>query len=339
MTIRDVAEYCGVSISTVSRVLNNRPDVSKDVRRKVLDAIQTLHYVPNNSARDLVMTTSDSIGVVIRGAGNPFYIPVMHAIEESIEKAGYTMIISQIPSQGDELAAGASLARSKRLNGLIFLGGQFDYSQADVAALDIPFICCTYANTFGSLNKDSFSSVSIDDEEESKKAVQALIEKGHKKVGIILDQKDDHSIGQLRYMGYLNALKEAGIDPDDSLVEEIGEYDMEAAYKGTTDLLKRRSDITAIFVIADSLAIAAMKAIHDMGKSVPEDYSVISIDGLEMARYSVPTLTTLVQPNETIGTNTVRILTNVIEGKGGHEHLRFAAELEPGGTVADISQK
>ena len=91
MTIKDIAESCGVSISTVSRVLNNHPDVSPKVRQKVLDAAQKAHYVPNNSARDLVKTKSDAIGLVVRGVSNPFYTHIIRAIEEKITAAGGTV--------------------------------------------------------------------------------------------------------------------------------------------------------------------------------------------------------------------------------------------------------
>ena len=336
MTIRDVAEYCGVSISTVSRVLNNRPDVSSKVRKKVLDAVEYLHYVPNNSARDLVKTTSDSIGVIVRGAGNLFFSSMLHSIEETADRLGYSIISSQIPSFGDELATGASLARSRRLNGLIFLGGRFDYNEAMTALLDVPFVCCTFTNSFGDLDKEKYSSVSIDDRAEAAKAVRYLIDRGHRNIAIILDSAKDHSIGQLRYMGYCDALSEAGIELDSSLVEEIRDYDMSAAYNGTKRLLARRSDITAIFVIADALAIAVIKSLYDSNIRVPDDCSVIAIDGIDSSLYTVPTLTTLIQPRDVLGKEAVKALVNVIEGKSRTRHIRLETDIRTGATVLDI---
>ena len=103
MTIKDIAKRCGVSISTVSRVLNNRPDVSEENRRKVLAVAQMENYVPNYSARDLVKTKSDCIGLVVRGASNPFYTDVIRAIEEQITAGGFTMVLQQINSGEDEI--------------------------------------------------------------------------------------------------------------------------------------------------------------------------------------------------------------------------------------------
>lgn len=334
MTIKDVAAKCGVSVSTVSRVLNNHPDVSAAVREKVMAAVEELHYIPNNSARDLVKPQASTIGVVVRGVGNPFFTSIITAVESEAEKYGYTIILNHIRSGEDELVAGAEMARSKRLKGLILMGGCYDYTPEQVASLDVPFVCCTFTNTFGNLGKDTFSSVSISDRDVAKHAVEHLIAKGHKKIAIILDSICDRSISELRYKGYLEALKSNGIEPDYDLVEEIVFFDMKSAYEGTLRLIDRGADFTALFVIADSLALAAMKALSDRGRKVPEDCSVISIDGIDMSLYSIPTLTTLIQPTEEMGRDAVRTLVSVIEENGKHMHLRYDTMLREGGTIA-----
>lgn len=336
MTIKDVAEYCGVSVSTVSRALNNHPDVSAAIRTKVMDAVQELHYVPNSSARDLVKPKSDSIGLVVRGVGNPFFTGVIRAIERAITEAGYTMVLHQIQSGEDEVRAGAELARSKRLRGLILLGGCFDYTPEQTASLEIPFVCCTYTNSFGTLRKDAFSSVSIDDQREAYRAVRLLTEKGHQKIAVILDSIHDHSISQLRYMGYRQALEDGGIVLDTGLIEETVTFEMADGYAAMERLLERRNDFTAVFVISDALAVAAIKALHDHGKRVPEDCSVVAIDGIDMSEYTVPTLTTLVQPQKEMGENTVRILVNMIEGKAGNQHVLLETTPRMGGSICLI---
>ncbi len=337
MTIRDVAEKSGVSVSTVSRVLNNHPDVSESVRAKVLEAVRELHYVPNDSARDLVRTQSDSIGVIVRGAENPFFTSLIRSIEQEVAKTGYTMVLHQIKSGEDELLAGAMLSRTKRLRGLIFLGGRFDYSEEQTAKLDVPFVCCTFTNSFGNLGQDDYSSVSIDDQAEAYRAVKMLTDKGHRKIAVLLDSVNDHSISELRYLGYRKALADAGIDFDGSLVAETTEYNMKSAYEATQALLQRRRDVTAIFSTADSMGIAAMKALHDAGRRVPEDCSLISIDGIEMSLYTVPTMTTLIQPTEIMGAQAVQALIDVIRGTGRHCHLRLDTEVREGGTIAEAS--
>lgn len=336
MTIKDIAKQCGVSVSTVSRVLNDHPDVSEANRTRVMEVVRAQHYVPNNSARDLVRPQTDTIGLVVRGVGNPFFTGVIQAIEEAIGEAGYTMVLHQIRSGDDELRSGAELARSKRLRGLILLGGCFDYTWEQVAMLDVPFVCCSYTNSFGTLAEDVYSSVTIDDQMEACRAVRLLIRQGHRKIGVLLDSTCDHSISQLRYMGYRRALEESGIALDETLVGETGTFDMAAAYGGMTDLIQRRGDLTAVFAIADSMAVAAMKALHDQGRRVPEDCSVVAIDGIQTSIYTVPTLTTLVQPQEEMGESAVRILVDMIEGRGGNRHILLDTVPREGGSIRAV---
>jgi len=336
VTIKDIAEKCGVSVSTVSRILNNHPDVSEANRRKVMAVVQESHYVPNNSARDLVKPQSDAIGLVVRGVGNPFFTKVIRAIERSIAQAGYTMVIHQINSGEDELRACAELVRSKRLRGAILLGGRFDYTPEQTAALDRPFVCCSYTNRFGTLEPTAYSSVSIDDRQAARQAVHLLTERGHRKIAVLLDSVEDHSISQLRYWGYRKALEDCGVVPDPGLVEETVGFNMPAAYEAMGRLLARRDDFTAVFVISDAMAMAAIKALHDHGKRVPEDCSVVAIDGIEMTAYSIPTLTTLVQPQEEMGEEAVHILVDMIEGRGGNRQILLATTIREGGSICQI---
>ncbi|MBQ9347329.1 MAG: LacI family DNA-binding transcriptional regulator, partial [Oscillibacter sp.] len=206
MTIKDVARRCGVSVSTVSRVLNHHPDVSDAVRARVMEAVRDLHYVPNASARDLVLPASDAIGLVVRGVGNPFFTQVVRAVEQETVRRGLGMVFRQIQTGEDEVDCGAEIARSKRLRGLILLGGCYDYTPERVASLEVPFVCCTYTNSFGTLDRDACSSVSIDDRAEARRAVRALTDLGHRKIAILLDSIRDRSISELRYRGYLEAL-------------------------------------------------------------------------------------------------------------------------------------
>lgn len=333
MTIKDVAEHCGVSITTVSRVLNHHPDVRESVRARVMQAVQELHYVPNNSARDLSKSQSDTIGVVLRGATNPFLTTVLHAIEQAVVAAGYTLALQQIDTCDDEIAAGAELVRSKRLRGLILLGGEFDYTAERVANLGAPFVCCTFTATFGSLPKDAYSSVSIDDYAEAYRAVETLIRHGHRRIGVVLEDTHDHSISELRYRGYCDALRDAGIRPDPELVATCGSFEMPDIYRATKELITAHRDVTALFTISDLMAVAAIKALHNAGLRVPEDCSVISIDGIEMTRYLVPTLTSLVQPGDEMGARAVSILLDVLERNGSHRHLSLKTTLREGETV------
>lgn len=334
MTIKDIARACNVSVSTVSRVLNDHPDVSQGVRERVRSAVERLGYIPNNSARDLVRSQSDSIGVVVRGRDNLFFSDMVNTISREIESRGYTMVLHFIGSDDDEVMAGAILEREKKLRGIIFLGGRFDYSSETLAPIGVPFVCCTYTNCFGTLDEREYSSVSIDDYSTAYQAVKTLMELGHRRIAVVAPACDDRSISELRYKGYRAALEEAGVDFDPGLLAETdGCFDMPHAYRGTVKLIESGADFTALFALSDTTAMAAMKALEDNGRKVPEDCSVIGIDGLTVSEYSNPTLTTMIQPVEEMGRQSVAILTGMIEQSRQSCHLRLEARLRPGGSV------
>lgn len=334
MTIKDIARACNVSVSTVSRVLNNRPDVSESVRRKVLDVVEAQGYIPNNSARDLVRSHSDAIGVVVRGMGNLFFSDILKTVSREIENAGYTMVIHFINSDADEVKAGAIIEREKKLQGLLFLGGRFDYTPAELALIGVPYVCCSYTNCFGSLRNEDYSSVSIDDYQTAYKAVAYLISMGHRRIAAVVPSCCDRSISELRYKGYRGALQSHGIEFDESLlVETDGSFGMHDTYMAVRRLLDSGAKFSALFALSDTAAMAAMKAVGDAGLRVPDDISVIAIDGLSVSEFSTPTLTTMVQPAEELGRECVKILVDALEGKGQPRHLRLEAKIREGASV------
>jgi len=335
MTIKDVAAFCGVSVTTVSRVLNGHPDVNEDLRKRVQAAISELHFVPNVGARDLVKTKSDTIGIIAKGIGNPFYTEIIPHLFTRIIESGYGISIREIDTSSDEIKTGASLARSKKLRGLILLGGRSDYTAEQTAMLGAPFVCCTFGNEFSSLDNSSCAVVSIDDRKEAGRAVDMLYEKGHRKIAIVLSSSDDKSVSQLRYEGYRDALLSHGITPDEGLVVRAGSYELADVYNAVEKLLEARDDFTAIFAISDTMGVAAMKAISDSGRKVPDNISVLTIDGIELTEYTIPSLTTLSQPKKEIAETSVELLLSLIGGEKGRR-VTPEAVLREGGSVAEI---
>ena len=334
MTIKDIARLSGVSITTVSRVLNNRPDVSEESRRKVEAVIRHTNYIPNNSARELVRTDSNNIGLVVRGVSNPFYIDIIRVIESAITDAGFTMVMQQIGSDKDEIAHGAIMQREKRLRGLIFLGGRFDYTPQDLTSITVPFVCCSYTNPYGTLMAGNYSSVSIADEDTAYEAVHHLIENGHRRIAALITDTDDRSISQLRYEGYVKALRDHGLESGGVICTES--YDIRGAYQAmAAALASGNDDFTALFAISDNMAIGAMRALRDAGRAVPEDCSVIAIDGLELSAYIEPPLTTLCQPMEQMGHESVQQLLRLMKGEGPHRQQILPTTLRKGKSVCN----
>ena len=315
MTIKDIARLCGVSVSTVSRVLNDRPDVSEENRRRVLEVIESSNYIPNNTARDLVKTKSDAIGLVVRGVSNPFYTDIIRAIEDGITAEGFTMVMQQIGTCDDEIKRGAMMEREKRLRGIVFLGGRSDYTPEELTMLNVPFVCCSYANQYGTLPEGSYASVSIADEEAAYRAVMELYRCGHRRIAALVARTDDRAISQLRYQGYLRALADCGLPTEEELVICAGSFDIGDAYR----------------------ALGAMRALREAGRRVPEDCSVIAIDGLTMSEYFHPMLTTLCQPMEEMGRRSVEILMDMIHGRGRPRCETVRTVLRRGASVRRIN--
>lgn len=337
MTIKDIAKLCGVSVSTVSRALNNRPDVSQELRKKILEVVEANNYIPNNSARDLVKSQSDAIGVVTRGIGNPFFSDMLKTITREIDLQGYTTVLRQIGSDEDEIKAGAVLEREKKLQGLLFLGGRFDYTPEELTSINVPFVCCSYTNGFGTLQDEEYASVSIDDQEAAFQAVNHLIALGHKRIAALVPSCSDRSISELRYNGYRAALFAADVPFDkELLIETGGSFELEDAYAATKTLLSKTEAFTALFVVSDTMAMAAIKALSDSGFSVPGDVSVIAIDGLRSSEYIIPTLTTMVQPTVEMGRESVKILMDMVKSGEGPRHCRLEPRMRPGGSVSSI---
>lgn len=330
MTIKDIARLAGVSVSTVSRVLNDHPDVSEIAKEKVLAVVNEYNYIPNTSARELGKSTSDNIGVVVRGMSNPFYTKIITEIGDKIEKAGYTMVMQQIGTSDDEIMTAARMERDKKLLGLIFLGGRLNYSKEQVSSINVPFVCCTFNNQYGNIDKSDYSSVCIDDNQAAYEAVEYLYKEGHRKIAVLLSGPDDGSVSQVRFEGYKRALNDFGITLDENLIISINSFNIADAYEGMKAWLEKKNDFSAVFAISDNMAMGAMKALREVGKKIPEDVAVLAIDGIEASEYMNPVLSTLCQPMEQIGSEAVKQVVNLIKGKKQHRHIVLPTILREG---------
>ena len=197
-------------------------------------------------------------------------------------------------------------------------------------------MCCSFGNHYGTLEHADYSSVSIADMENASRATRYLIDNGHRRIAALITRPDDHSISQLRYEGYQKALTDAGITPDDSLVICTDTFNIQGAYQAMNRALDSGMDFTAVFAISDNMAIGAMRALREHGRTVPDDCSVIAIDGIEVSDYIDPPLTTLCQPMEKMGQRSMEILLDMIEGRAGNCHEVLPTVLRIGGSVKKL---
>lgn len=331
ITIKDVAKKCGVGVSTVSRAINNHPDINPATKQMIMDVIQRSGYIPNNSARNLKRADAKSIAVLIKGITNPFFSKMVKIIEEETQKKRYSMELRHVESYEDEVDIAMELVKEKRLRGIIFLGGYFSHSEEKLEKLGVPFVFGTVGAPPENISRASYSDVAVDDFKESKKMTDYLIELGHKDIAIIAAEPGDLSIGKLRLAGYSEALRKKGIPVKDELIRKVTDnsdtYSMKNGYQATKQLIESGERFTAIYAIADSLAIGAIRALQDAGLRVPEDISVAGYDGIELGDYIMPRLTTLRQPVEEMARQTIKLLFHIISGKEEHQHIVYAGEL------------
>lgn len=338
ITIKDIARICGVGVSTVSRALNNHPDINPDTRQKIMDVVSEYDFVPNTSARNLKITESNTIAILVKGMTNPFFTTMIKIMEEEIQSKKYSMEMRHVDSETDEVELAIELVKEKKLKGIIFLGGYFNHSKDKLDRIGVPFVLSTIA-TVGEYD-GSHSSISVDDVAESYKMVDYLCKRGHKKIAILTAPVEDISIGKLRMQGYINALNDNGIVPEEKWIarsEKCGDvYTMGNGYELMKKLLKNDFDATAVYAISDTLAIGAIKALGEAGMRVPEDVSVAGFDGIEMGFYCTPAITTIRQPIEEMARETVRKLFDVIRHGAAHERKILEAELIERDSVKEV---
>lgn len=334
LTIRDIAKLCGVSVSTVSRVLNDRPDVSPEVRQAVLEVIRRTNYTPRNSARSLAQPRLNAIGVIVRGGANQLYVEVIKQIEKEIGAAGYATVVHQIGETEDEIKLAAIMEREKNLCGLILLGGRTDYTAAELGLIGVPFVFSAFTNSSGTLSPWEYSSVCVDESAAAESAVLRLLALGHRDIAALVSCPGDRSMGERRLLGYTRALEREGIAPRRELIIEAGSFQPQDAYDAVSRLIDSGERFTALFAIADTMAVAAIKALEDRGIGVPAQCSVISMDGLTMSEYSIPSLTAVIQPAERIGEESVRVLLDLVNGRAGHTHVTLETDFRPGASIA-----
>ena len=346
MTYKEIAEKCGVSISAVSKALNGKPGVNEALRGKICSLAEQAKETetkpqpteaPVRKKRGR-KTGKKYIGVLIRSTYSYFPYEMINRINEALRDTDYAMGVFRIEHDEDEIAKALSFEKEDRLAGLIFLGGRYDYTLEEIRKISVPFVMFAYTNRFGTLPADSYSSVSCDDYMTGYNAAEVLIKAGHRRIGAIFPGTDGSRISSLRYSGFCAALSDNGIELDEKLIAVSKCFDMDAAYQSARKLLESGEKMTAIYTVSDNMAMGVMKALADCGLKVPRDMSLISIDGLDFTRFTVPTLTTMVQPVREMGQECVHQLISLING-GEHRRKVFAAQLRPGGTVRKYKEK
>lgn len=310
VTIYDVAREAGVSMATVSRVVNGNPNVKPSTRKKVMESIERLGYRPNAVARGLASKKTTTVGVVIPDIASPFFAELARGIDDIANMYNYNIILCDSDQNLDKEITLTNTLLEKQVDGLVFLGGQITEEHVRIfASAAAPIVLA------GTIDPaEQMPSVNIDQFQAAYDATMRLVEGGHRKIAMITGPLENQLSGLSRYQGYLKALEDAGIPEREEWIRS-GEFSYESGLTITPHFLSLPDRPTAIFAANDEIAIGVIHAIQDHGFSVPADIEVIGFDNIRLAEMVRPQLTTVVQPMYDIGAVAMRLLTKLMNGE------------------------
>ncbi|NLJ16846.1 MAG: LacI family transcriptional regulator [Clostridiales bacterium] len=312
MTIKDIARLSRYSVSTVSRALNDHPDINQDTKKKILKIARDNNFVPNSNAIRLKAFEENSVVIIVKGEFNLFFSSLIEHLQFYIEKSGFRGFTNYIHTSENEIQTAIRVCAEQKPKGIVFLGGDIENFRKDFERINIPCVLCTAISL--ELDYPNLSCISADDLAGGAMAIKFLLEKGHRNIGIIGGDISTECSCQLRYEGCLKGFEEYGLSFDTDLYE-YSSFDFNDSYNSVKRLIKRHPEITAIFSMSDVMAIGASTALMDMGYSVPEDISVIGFDGIEISKFFKPKITTFIQPQDKIAKKSIELLTSMINGK------------------------
>ncbi|MDF2925291.1 MAG: LacI family transcriptional regulator [Paenibacillaceae bacterium] len=329
-TIYDVAEAAGVSIATVSYVVNGKRKVAAKTRAKVLQAMEQLQFQPNLFASALMGKSTFTIGLLVPDISNPFFAHLARAIEDEGRLAGYTLFICSTDSDPERLARYLNLLAQKSVDGLVIATGAADRSLFEpLLAQGMPL-----AQIAREIPRLPVQTVLVDDYEGGRLAAEHLLQLGHRQVGIVAEQPGITS-SEERLNGFRHALE------DEAAAVCLQEWVVhcEAAVSSAKDaglrLLRRHPRPSAVFACNDLLAVGILQAARELDLKVPEQLSVVSFDDTVLASATAPALTAVSQPINHMGKLVIGLLLQEIKGEQPvKQRIIVRPELLARGTTA-----
>jgi len=309
ITLQDIAKKAGVTTTTISRALNNKPDVSPKTKDRILRIAKNLGYTPNLLAKSLRSQKSKTIGVVLADISNPFFAAVAKGIEDAAHKRSYSIILCNTDEEYEKEEEVLQVLVEKRVDGLLITPVQKEYKDIlRIKERRIPLVLI--ARHFDTIETNSVVS---DDVLGGFLATEYLIKKGHKRILYISGPLHISSALE-RLKGYKRALKEYKIPLKEKLVRGYTAK-MGKAYTLMRRILKEKLDFTAIFTFSDFLALGVMKAIREEKLKIPDDVAVVGYDDIEFASVLEIPLTTVHMPKYRLGMEGTNMLIDEIEKK------------------------
>lgn len=286
--LRDVAARAGVSVKTVSNVVNGYAHVSAGMRLRVQAALDELDYQPNISARHLRQGRTGLIALAVPELDFPYFASLANVVVHAAEQRGWTVLIEQTSGEPDRERAVLAGIRSLRVDGIIF---------SPISPLDVEIGQRTDPTPLVLLGERAVAApvhhVSVDNIRAAREATTHLLELGARRIATIGHEPGRHGTGTLRLQGYSEALREAGITPDEDLIAETDGYHRSEGARAMRELLSLPDPPDAVFAFNDLLALGALREAADRGVRVPEDLRIIGFDDIEECLYSCPRLSSV----------------------------------------------
>ena len=286
-SIKDVAELAKVSRATVSRVLNETGQIRESTRARVHEAMKKLNYRPNPLARSLATSSSNTVGLVVTSYRGSFFSELMAEVQESVDQQGKLLLVSRAHRSRDTELRAIERLKDMRCDGLILHARNLYDDELRMLAEDkTPFILLD-RQVEGLEDR----CVTFDHAEAGRMAVNHLIEHGHQKIACLAGPRK-RLTAQLRFQGYQRALREHGIEPDESLVAEA-DYDRIGGRRAMAEILARHSDITAVYSCSEEMCVGAFELFRERNITVPGDISMVSFDSVDVCTILMPAVTTV----------------------------------------------
>ena len=313
MTIKDIARESGYSTGTVSRVLNESGPVSEQAVRRIREVVDKYHFQLNTNAKFLKQQTPEGIALIIRGTNNLLFASLVEILQNQIEEAGYSASMHYIDESGNEVEEAQEICKHQPPEGIFFLGSTRQNFQKGFSGIDVP--CVLVTNSAEDLGFDNVGSVTTNDTQAAQFAVQTLLSLGHRNIAVLGGDRTRSQAAMSRFLGAQYAFFDNSVPFDPARSYQQGMFSVEDGYEGMLSLLDRMPELTAVFVMADVMAIGALRAIRDRGLRVTVDISLLSFDGISLAQYTVPRIATMCQDQEELARESVRMLLDMIENK------------------------
>lgn len=305
VTVYDVARAAGVSIASVSRALNGQRGVSSATAERVRELAVELGYSPNEIARSLVAKYTRTIALLLPDITNPFFPELVKGVQTAAELREHALLLADSSDRPEKILRDIEVLRRKQVDGLILISQNADYQDIAEACHGLPVVALDR-----DLDIPGASTIGVDHEQGAYTAVRHLLDLGHTRIAHIAGPSRV-AVSARRRAGWERALREAGLVPDEGLVVE-GTFLEDGGYAAGAALLERVEDFTAVFAANDLTALGLLAACAEAGVSVPGDLSVVGFDGIHLARYTTPRLTTVAQPIYDLGRRAGEVLIDAI---------------------------